>query len=51
QVNVSGKDLMSTAKPYYITPAFAFYPNRNSVPFREYYNIPEAGTVIRGTLR
>ncbi|KAI0350788.1 hypothetical protein OH77DRAFT_1439643 [Trametes cingulata] len=53
QVNVSGKDLMSTAKPYYITPAFAFvaYPNRNSVPFREFYNVPEAETVIRGTLR
>ncbi|KAI0363819.1 glyceraldehyde-3-phosphate dehydrogenase-like protein [Pilatotrama ljubarskyi] len=47
QVNVSGKDLMSTAKPYLITPAFAFveYPNRDSVPFREFYNIPEAETV------
>ncbi|KAH9850886.1 saccharopine dehydrogenase [Lenzites betulinus] len=53
QVDVPGKDLMSVAKPYYITPAFAFvaYPNRDSVPFREYYNIPEAEHVIRGTLR
>lgn len=44
---------MNTAKPYFISPAFAFvaYPNRNSTPFREYYNIPEAETVIRGTLR
>ena len=44
---------MNAARPYYITPAFAFvaYPNRNSVPFREFYNIPEAETVIRGTLR
>jgi saccharopine dehydrogenase-like NADP-dependent oxidoreductase len=44
---------MSHAKPYYITPAFAFvaYPNRDSVPFREYYNIPEAETIVRGTLR
>jgi len=44
---------MGYAKPYFISPAFAFvaYPNRDSVPFREYYNIPEAETVVRGTLR
>ncbi|KAF8641738.1 hypothetical protein AX16_009815 [Volvariella volvacea WC 439] len=50
---IQGQDLMSHARPYYITPAFAFvaYPNRDSVPFREYYNIPEAETVVRGTLR
>ena len=44
---------MGYAKPYYISPAFAFtaYPNRDSTPFKEFYNIPEAGTVIRGTLR
>jgi spermidine synthase / saccharopine dehydrogenase (NADP+, L-glutamate-forming) len=44
---------MRCAKPYYISPAFAFtaYPNRDSTPFREFYNIPEAETVIRGTLR
>ena len=44
---------MSVAQPYFITPAFAFvaYPNRNSVPFREFYRIPEADTVVRGTLR
>ena len=44
---------MSVARPYFITPAFAFvaYPNRNSVPFREFYNITEAETVVRGTLR
>jgi saccharopine dehydrogenase-like NADP-dependent oxidoreductase len=53
ELNVSGKELMGTAKPYFISPAFAFvaYPNRNSVPFREFYNIPEAKTVVRGTLR
>ncbi|KAF9466307.1 saccharopine dehydrogenase [Collybia nuda] len=53
QLDIPGTDLMSHAKPYYITPAFAFvaYPNRDSVPFREYYNIPEAETVVRGTLR
>ena len=44
---------MGYAKPYYISPAFAFvaYPNRDSVPFKEYYNIPEAETIVRGTLR
>jgi len=51
--DIAGKDLMGEAKPYYITPAFAFvaYPNRDSTPFREFYGIPEAETVIRGTLR
>jgi len=44
---------MNSAKPYYISPAFAFvaYPNRDSTPFREWYGIPEAETVVRGTLR
>ncbi|PPQ98764.1 hypothetical protein CVT26_014347 [Gymnopilus dilepis] len=53
KVTISGNDLMAHAKPYYITPAFAFvaYPNRDSTPFREFYNIPEAETVIRGTMR
>ena len=37
----------------YHPPAFAFvaYPNRDSTPFRDFYNIPEAETVLRGTLR
>ncbi len=50
---ISGSELMKHAKPYYISPAYAFvaYPNRDSTPFREWYNIPEAQTVIRGTLR
>ncbi|KAL0948362.1 hypothetical protein HGRIS_010944 [Hohenbuehelia grisea] len=53
QLDIAGQDLMGYAKPYFISPAFAFvaYPNRNSVPFREFYNIPEAQTVVRGTLR
>lgn len=44
---------MGHAKPYFITPAYAFvaYPNRDSVPFREWYKIPEADTCVRGTLR
>lgn len=53
QVDVAGQELMRHAQPHYISPAFAFvaYPNRDSVPFREYYQIPEAETVVRGTLR
>ena len=44
---------MATAKPYYISPPYAFvaFPNQNSVPFREFYGIPEVHTVIRGSLR
>lgn len=44
---------MATAKPYHIYPGFAFfaYPNRDSTPYKERYNIPEADTIIRGTLR
>jgi saccharopine dehydrogenase (NADP+, L-glutamate forming) len=30
---------------------FEAYPNRDSVSYREVYGIPEAGTVLRGTLR
>ena len=50
---IDGKSLMAHAKPYFVTPAFAFvaYPNRDSTPFKQFYNIPEAETVVRGTLR
>lgn len=52
-MDVTGAELMTHAKPYYISPAFAFvaYPNRDSTPFREFYNIPEAEAIVRGTLR
>lgn len=52
-VDVAGPELMGTAKPYFIYPGFAFvaYPNRDSTPYKERYNIPEAQTIIRGTLR
>jgi spermidine synthase len=52
-VDIPGEKLMAEAKPYHIQPGFAFvaYPNRDSTGFREKYEIPEAGTVIRGTLR
>jgi saccharopine dehydrogenase (NADP+, L-glutamate forming) len=50
---VAGKELMGTAKPYFIYPGYAFvaYPNRDSTPYRERYSIPEAQTIVRGTLR
>ena len=50
---ISGPELMASAKPYSIYPGFAFvaYPNRDSTPYRERYDIPEAQNLIRGTLR
>ena len=53
EVNVASQELMGTAKPYHIFPGFALvaYPNRDSTPYKERYNIPEAETIVRGTLR
>ena len=50
---VEGPELMAEAKPYFIYPGYAFvaYPNRDSTPYKERYNIPEAQTIVRGTLR
>ncbi|KAI5858834.1 Apo Saccharopine reductase [Tricharina praecox] len=50
---ISGPELMAAAKPYYIYPGFAFvaYPNRDSTIYKERYGIPEAQTIVRGTLR
>ena len=31
--------------------SFSRYPNRDSTPYRERYNIPEAQNLVRGTLR
>jgi len=44
---------MSSAAPYFIYPGFSFYAyaNRDSTGYKELYNIPEAETVLRGTLR
>ena len=44
---------MKSAAPYFIYPGFAFvgYPNRDSTGYKERYSIPEAHTVVRGTLR
>ncbi|KGO64719.1 Saccharopine dehydrogenase / Homospermidine synthase [Penicillium italicum] len=50
---VDGKNLIAAASPQHIFPGFNLvgYPNRDSVGFRDFYNIPEAHTVFRGTLR
>ncbi|KAJ3229698.1 saccharopine dehydrogenase (NADP+, L-glutamate-forming) [Chytriomyces hyalinus] len=52
-LDIAGPELMNSAKNIPIYPAFAFegYPNRDSTPYNERYHIPEAKTVIRGTLR
>ncbi|KAL9613490.1 MAG: hypothetical protein Q9167_001986 [Letrouitia subvulpina] len=52
-IEISSAEFMAKAKPYYAMEGYDFvaYPNRDSVPFREFYNIPEAHTVIRGSLR
>lgn len=53
EVSIASEDLMSSAKPYFIYPGYALvcYPNRDSTTYKELYQIPEAETVIRGTLR
>lgn len=52
KVEISNKDLMIVAKPYFVLDGYKFvaYPNRNSL-FKDFYGIPEAETVIRGSLR
>ncbi len=53
-VDIKSTDLMDEAKPIFTGfPGFAFegYPNRDSTPYDMRYNIPEAQTIIRGTLR
>ncbi|RYP14432.1 hypothetical protein DL765_006375 [Monosporascus sp. GIB2] len=52
-VEIPKDKVMASATPYYVMDGYSFlaYPNRNSVPFREFYQIPEAHTIIRGSLR
>lgn len=52
-VEIPGEELMAHAKPYFIYPGYAFvaYPNRDSTPYKERYQIPEAQNLVRGTLR
>ena len=51
---IPGKELMASAKGYstgFTGFSFVAYPNRDSTPFASKYAIPEAHTIIRGTLR
>jgi saccharopine dehydrogenase (NADP+, L-glutamate forming) len=50
---IAAEDLMDIAKSYHVMRGYEFvaYPNRDSVPFRDLYGIPEAHTVVRGSLR
>ncbi|OAL55038.1 saccharopine dehydrogenase [Pyrenochaeta sp. DS3sAY3a] len=54
-IEVAGKDLMDSAKPIALSNNsrydFMCFGTGSSVPLREHYNIPEASTIIRGTLR
>jgi saccharopine dehydrogenase (NADP+, L-glutamate forming) len=55
KVEVDGPELMGYTSAYKINEFseknLVCYPNRDSTAFRELYKIPEAETVIRGTLR
>lgn len=53
RIEISNKDLMGIAEPYHDLKGHKFvgYPNRDSLPFQKFYDIPEADTVIRGSLR
>ncbi len=49
---IAPEDLMSWARPVRIGGLdLECYPNRNSLVYKEVYNIPEVKTLIRGTLR
>jgi saccharopine dehydrogenase (NADP+, L-glutamate forming) len=50
---ISSENLMASAVPYFAKDGYEFvvYPNRNSVPLQEFYDMPEAHTVVRGSLR
>ena len=52
-VDIGANELMTKAVPYYVMDGYDFvaYPNRDSVAFRDFYKIPEAHTIIRGSLR
>ncbi|OZJ04275.1 Saccharopine dehydrogenase [NADP(+), L-glutamate-forming] [Bifiguratus adelaidae] len=53
-VEVPGPELMNSAKPIFTGyPGYAFvgYANRDSTPYAERYQIPEAHDILRGTLR
>jgi alpha-aminoadipic semialdehyde synthase len=52
-VEVPKGQLMNFTEPVNFLPGFALegYPNRDSIIYKDLYGIPEAKTVIRGSLR
>jgi saccharopine dehydrogenase (NADP+, L-glutamate forming)/spermidine synthase len=53
-IDIKGEDLFDRHSPFPINGlegSYESYPNRNSVPYIEVYNIPETKTMFRGTLR
>ena len=48
-----GGALLENTVPLDFLPGFNFegFPNRDSTQYIDYYNIPEARTVLRGTIR
>ncbi|CAK4130240.1 unnamed protein product [Aphanomyces euteiches] len=52
-VQVKGEDLLTAAERVHFLPAFALeqIPNRNSLPYANIYNIADADSIFRGTLR
>jgi len=50
---IAGKDLMSSARPYYFSPPYNLvcYPNRDSTVFKEFYGLKDVENLCRGTLR
>lgn len=52
-VPIPNKELMAASVPHHVLDGYSFlaYPNRHPTPFREFYKIPEAHTVVRGSLR
>jgi saccharopine dehydrogenase (NADP+, L-glutamate forming) len=53
KVEISNSEVMASSAPYFVKDGYSFlaYPNRDSTPFRDFYQIPEAHTIIRGSLR
>eukprot|EP01029_Cantina_marsupialis_P009904 TRINITY_DN227_c1_g1_i1.p1 TRINITY_DN227_c1_g1~~TRINITY_DN227_c1_g1_i1.p1 ORF type:complete len:894 (+),score=361.46 TRINITY_DN227_c1_g1_i1:87-2768(+) len=53
EMNIEGKDLLSSAKPCFVNPAFNLevIPNRDSVPYVELYGLEGISSMFRGTLR
>ena len=52
-VNIEGKDLFLNYRVEEIKGLgkFEVYPNRNSIPYKDLYNLKDAQTVMRGTYR